>query len=66
MGAWRLVSLPLWQTAADLGLVSYPEPSREIQVIPLGRSITASPAVADQCLVIGTTDGFLCCLGKKE
>jgi len=32
----------------------------------LGQSITASPAVAHNCLVIGTSDGFVYCLGKKN
>ena len=38
----------------------------EIQKIELGRGIVASPAVAENRLVIGTTDGCLYCLGKKE
>jgi outer membrane protein assembly factor BamB len=38
----------------------------EVQKLPLGKGITASPAVADGCLVIGTTDGWLYCLGKKK
>jgi outer membrane protein assembly factor BamB len=37
----------------------------EIQKLQLGKGITASPAVADDCVVIGTTDGVLYCLGKK-
>ena len=32
--------------------------------LTLGRSILASPAVSNGCLVIGTTDGHLYCLGK--
>jgi outer membrane protein assembly factor BamB len=38
----------------------------ELQKLQLGRSITASPAVAEDCLVIGTADGVLYCLGKKK
>jgi hypothetical protein len=38
----------------------------ELKRFDLGRSITASPAVAQNCLVIGTGDGFVYCLGKKE
>ena len=37
----------------------------ELQSLPLGQGITASPAVAHGGLVIGTTDGLLYCLGKK-
>lgn len=37
----------------------------EIQSMSLGRGITASAAVADGCLVIGTTDGWLYTFGKK-
>jgi outer membrane protein assembly factor BamB len=37
----------------------------EVQRLQLGKGITASPAVSDGCLVIGTTDGWLYCLGKK-
>ncbi len=39
---------------------------KEVQSLPLGDRITASPAVAHGCLVIGTTDGLLYCLGKKD
>ena len=35
----------------------------KVQSLELGRSITASPAVADGCLIIGTSDGVLACLG---
>ena len=38
----------------------------ELQKLELGRGIVASPAVSDNSLVIGTTDGFLYCLGKRE
>jgi hypothetical protein len=38
---------------------------QEVQKLQLGRGIMASPAVAHGRLVIGTTDGFLVCLGKK-
>jgi outer membrane protein assembly factor BamB len=41
------------------------EKGTELQRMPLGRAITASPAVGDGYLVIGTTDGMLYCLGKK-
>ena len=36
-----------------------------VQELKLGRAIVGSPAVSDGCLVIGTTDGKLYCLGKK-
>jgi outer membrane protein assembly factor BamB len=39
---------------------------KELRKFELGRSILASPAVGEGCLVIGTTDGMLYCLGKKE
>ncbi len=42
------------------------EKGTQVQKLQLGRSITASPAVAEGCLVIGTTDGMLYCLGKKK
>jgi outer membrane protein assembly factor BamB len=32
----------------------------------LGSEIAATPAVADGCLVIGTTDGVVYCLGAKQ
>jgi outer membrane protein assembly factor BamB len=35
----------------------------EVQRLKLGRGITASPAISDNRLVIGTTDGMLYCLG---
>lgn len=38
----------------------------ELQRWELGRGIVASPAVGGGCLVIGTTDGVLYCLGQKE
>ena len=38
---------------------------KELQALELGQGITASPAVANGRLVIGTTDGLLYCLGKK-
>src|ERR1051325_5053476 len=38
---------------------------KEVQNLQLGQGITASPAVAHGCVVIGTTDGLLYCLGKK-
>lgn len=38
---------------------------KEVQSLELGQSIVGSPAVAHGCLVIGTTDGLLYCLGKK-
>jgi len=38
----------------------------ELQSLPLGQGIVASPAVAKGSLVIGTTDGLLYCLGKKD
>jgi outer membrane protein assembly factor BamB len=38
----------------------------EVQKLQLGKGITASAAVSDGCLVIGTTDGVLYCLGKKK
>jgi outer membrane protein assembly factor BamB len=37
----------------------------EVQKLKLGRSITASAAVGGGCLVIGTSDGWLYCLGKS-
>ena len=36
-----------------------------VQELKLGKGIVASPAVSDGCLVIGTTDGKLVCLGTK-
>lgn len=39
---------------------------KEIQKLELGRSMVASPAVAEGLLVIGTTDGLLYCLGSKQ
>jgi outer membrane protein assembly factor BamB len=40
---------------------------KEVQAIALGtRGILASPAVSNGRLVIGTVDGVLVCLGKKE
>lgn len=38
----------------------------EVQKLQLGRGISASPAVAQECLVIGTNDGVLYCLAKKK
>lgn len=38
---------------------------QELQRFELGRGIVAGPAVAHGCVVIGTTDGWLVCLGKK-
>jgi outer membrane protein assembly factor BamB len=38
----------------------------QVQTMKLGKGITASPAVGGGCLVIGTTDGALYCLGKKQ
>lgn len=38
---------------------------KEVQSLKLGR-ITASPAVARGCVVIGNVDGMLYCLGKKD
>ncbi len=38
----------------------------EVQKLQLGKGITASAAVGEGCLVIGTTDGMLYCLGKKK
>jgi outer membrane protein assembly factor BamB len=37
----------------------------QIQKLELGRGIAASPAVGRSCLVIGTREGVLYCLGKK-
>jgi outer membrane protein assembly factor BamB len=37
-----------------------------VQSLPLGERIVASPAAARGCIVIGTTDGLLYCLGKKD
>ena len=37
-----------------------------VQKTDLGGPITASPAVADNCLVIGTENGTIYCLGKEE
>ncbi|MBI3822363.1 MAG: PQQ-binding-like beta-propeller repeat protein [Planctomycetes bacterium] len=39
---------------------------KEVLSITLGGRITASPAVARGCIVIGNTDGLLYCLGKKD
>ena len=36
-----------------------------VQELKLGKGITASAAVSNGYLVIGTTDGALYCLGKK-
>jgi hypothetical protein len=36
------------------------------QKFNLGGPITASPAVGGNCLVIGTQNGVLFCLGKEE
>jgi outer membrane protein assembly factor BamB len=41
------------------------EKGTQLQKLQLGRGITASAAVSDGRLVIGTTDGVLYCLGKK-
>jgi outer membrane protein assembly factor BamB len=38
----------------------------EVQKLQLGKGILASPAVGEGCLVIGTTDGVLYCLGQKK
>jgi outer membrane protein assembly factor BamB len=38
----------------------------DVQSLELGQGITASPAAAQGCIVIGTTDGLLYCLGKKD
>lgn len=38
---------------------------KEVQSLDLGQGIVASAAVSRNCLVIGTTDGLLVCLGKK-
>jgi outer membrane protein assembly factor BamB len=32
----------------------------------LGRDILASPAVGGNCLVIGTMEGTVCCIGAKN
>ncbi|MCI0455657.1 MAG: PQQ-binding-like beta-propeller repeat protein [Gemmataceae bacterium] len=37
---------------------------KELRRWELGRGVAASPAVADGCLVIATTDGVVFCLGK--
>jgi outer membrane protein assembly factor BamB len=39
---------------------------KERQRFELGQRVSASPAVGGGCLVIGTEDGVLYCLGKKE
>ena len=63
IATWRIpffavgVAGTLWVLDAEKGT--------EVQSLPLGKNIKASPAVADGCLVIGTTDGMLYCLGKK-
>jgi len=42
------------------------EKGQELQKLQLGKGITASAAIANGSLVIGTTDGMLYCLGKKK
>jgi outer membrane protein assembly factor BamB len=37
----------------------------QLKKFDLGRGILASPAVGGNCLVIGTQDGYVYCLGKK-
>jgi hypothetical protein len=36
-----------------------------VQALELGRGIVAGPAVSDDRIVVGTTDGLIVCLGKK-
>ena len=51
-------------TSGDLFVLDT-DKGTKIQEMKLGRGIVGSPAVSDGCLVIGTTDGKLYCLGKK-
>lgn len=39
---------------------------RQVQKLPLGGAIIASPAIGGGCLVVGTDKGTVCCLGQAK